>query len=83
MKSELLFSKILSYCSSPKLESPLTSVDLGQSLVSQSLKVTLNCLESSSKEISNRPAAVWLLELKPAVANLSSIDEVLPNKTKK
>ena len=49
MKSKLLLSKILSYCSSPKLESPVTSVALGQSQVSQSLKVTSWCLESGSK----------------------------------
>ena len=49
MKSQLLLSKILSYCSSPKLESPVTSVALGQSQVSQSLKVTSWCLESGSK----------------------------------
>ena len=49
MKSKLLLSKILSYCSSPKLESPVTSVALGQSQVSQSLKVTSWCLESESK----------------------------------
>ena len=56
MKSKLLFSKILSYCSSPKLESSFTSGELDQSLISQSLKVTSKGLESVSNEKPNMPA---------------------------
>ena len=40
----------------PKLESPLTSREMDQSLISQSLKVTSKGLESGSNEKPNMPA---------------------------
>ena len=63
MKSKLLLSKILSYCSSPKLESSESSPSLHQSGMGQSLKPTILCLDYCVKKsamLLNSLTCLWI-----------------------